>query len=235
MHCRLSILILPLLVAFDCGSAQAQGLLKRGPRPNPTERVPELIQIVSSDLDDRRRAEAASELKDYDLKSFPDIIPALVEALKNDSSVAVRREAANSIGKMRPISQIGGYALEQAEANDPAIGVRVIANTHLKVWVLFHGYKKGRMPDPLANQSEEPPLADPLPPMLPKAFPTKGLPRYEIPNNNTGSLRPTPPLMPSQTVSSTKSDRFIPQLMKRLKPNLKSQPTEQGPSLGDPR
>src|SRR5687767_14483331 len=115
MYCRLSILIIPLLVAFDCGSARADGLLKRGPRPNPTERVPELIQIVSSDLDDRRRAEAASELKDYDLKSFPDIIPALIEALKNDSSVAVRREAANSIGKMRPISQMGGYALEQAE------------------------------------------------------------------------------------------------------------------------
>jgi hypothetical protein len=235
MHCRLCIWVIPLLVVFECGSARADGLLKRGPRPNPAERVPELIKILNSEIDDRHRADAASELRDYDLKTFPDITPALAEALKNDASVSVRRAAADSIGRMRPISQIGGYALEQAEINDPAIGVRAIANFHLKIWVIRDGYKKGRMPDPLANQSEEPPLADPLPAPIPKSVPAKGPLMYGSPNLGKDTQLPRPPLMPSQTVSSSKSDRFIPQLMKRLKPDVKSRPTEEGPSLGVPR
>jgi HEAT repeats len=235
MYRRLSILIVALLLAFECGNARADGLLRRGPRPNPAEHVPALIKTLASDLDDRRRADAASDLKEFDPKTFPDIIPALIEALKNDSSVPVRREAANSIGKLRPISQIGGYALEQAEMNDPAIGVRAIANIHLKIWVIRDGYKKGRMPDPLANQTEEPPLVDPLPRPLPKSYPAKGPTPYASPSLSRDLQLPSPPFMPSQTVSWSKSDRFIPQLMKRIKPDLRPRPTEEGPSLGLPR
>lgn len=234
MHSRICILSLLLVVMFDGVAARADGLLRRGPRPNPTEHVPLLIKTLNSDLDDRRRADAASDLRDYDPKTFPDIIPALVEALNNDSSTSVRVEAATSIGKLRPISLIGGYALEQAEMNDPALRVRVVATTHLKVWVLFHGYKRGRMPDPLANQSEEPPLADPLPPPLPKSYPAKG-PPYESPKPPIETLRTPPPLMPSQTTSSPRNDRFFPQLMKRIKPGSRNQPDEGGPILPNPR
>src|SRR5262245_36919332 len=126
MHRRICIWIIPLALVLQ-STALADGILRRGPKPNPAEYVPALIKTLSSDFDDRRRADAASGLRDYDLKSFPEIMPALVEALKNDPSVPVRREAAHSIGKMRPISPMGGYALEQAEVADPAIGVRAIA------------------------------------------------------------------------------------------------------------
>lgn len=234
MVCRLCTWILPLLALAYCGTVQAQGLLRK-PRTNPAEQVPFLIKTLSSDLDERRRADAASELRDYDPKTFPEIVPALIEALKNDSSIPVRREAANSIGLIRPISQMGGYALEQAENNDPAIGVRAIANGHLKLWVLFRGYKKGRMPDPLSNQTEEPPVAEPLPIPTPKLGPSK-YPNYAPVGMNPKKPVPqAPPLMPTQTAITPKSDRFIGQLMKRVKPDLKSKSSEDGPVLNPPR
>ncbi len=236
MRCRLCIWIIPLVAALNGAAARADGLLKRSPRPNPSEHVPALIKTLTSDLDDRKRADAAAELRDYDIKTFPDIIPALVEALKNDASMPVRLETANSIGKLRPISQVGGYALEQAEQNDSAIAVRVLARNHLRIWVLFHGYKRGRMPDPLANQSEEPPLADSPPAPAPKMEPAKKPPM--MPNSFGAKANPprvAPPLVPAIPASMPKNERFIPQLMKRIKPDLKSKTGEDGPSINVPR
>lgn len=224
---RICIWLIPLFAVLNCSNARAD--LLRKTRPNPAEQVPALIKTLSSDLDERHRAEAAAELHNYDSKTFPDIIPALIEALKNDASTPVRREAANSIGKMRPISQIGGYALEQAEMYDPAIGVRAIALAHLKVWVLFHGYKKGRPPEMI--QTEEPPLADPVP--MPKLGPTVIPPEPKITPKKESS-RSAPPLLGTGT--APKGDRLFPKIMKRVKPDFaKAKTTDDGPLLNGPR
>ena len=235
MRFRLCIWIIPVLALFDCDSALADNIFRK-PRPNPSECVPALIKTLSSDLDDRRRADAASELREYDTKTFPDIIPALAEALKNDASTTVRFEAANSIGKLRPISRVGGYALEQAEKSDPAIAVRVLARNHLRLWVLLHGHIPGRMPDPLEGQTAEPPLAEPLPGPMPKMGPTKLLPpSFHSPNVKQEAHRPAPPLVPSPMPVTAKNDRFIFQLMSRLKPDVKPNTAENGPVLNSPR
>lgn len=233
MHRRICTWIIPLFVVLE-GTALADGILRRGPKPNPAEHVPALIKTLDSDFDDRRRADAAANLRDYDLKTFPEIIPALVEALKNDPSIAVRMEAAHSIGRLRPISQMGGYALEQAEVNDPAIRVRAIANLHLKTWVVVHGYKKGRMPEPY--QTEEPPLADPLPPPLPKNGAMK-MPKvmYGVQEPIRDLPQLLPPQLPPQFTASPRNERFIGQLMKRIKPDVNPRSGDDGPSLGPPR
>ena len=83
---------------------------KKTPKPTPQERVPELIKIVQSDGDENKRAAAVEELRQYDPAQFPDIVPTLVDALLNDKKPSVRSEAAHSLGKLRPVVQVGGQA-----------------------------------------------------------------------------------------------------------------------------
>lgn len=129
---------------------------KRSSRPEPAVYVPALVQTLRTDKDERAREFAASQLKDYDAKAFPDILPALSEALMNDPCVAVRVEAATSIGKIRPISTQAGYALEQAVANDKSPLVRLAAQTALLKYKVL-GFFSGKQD--LALQTAEPPLA----------------------------------------------------------------------------
>ncbi len=80
--------------------------------PTPAERVPELLVQVKNDGDESKRTAAALELRQYDPVQFPAIMPVLVEALLTDKKPGVRAEAAQSLGKLRPISQQAGMALE---------------------------------------------------------------------------------------------------------------------------
>ena len=57
---RLLVLALLLLLPSWCVPAQAQGFFsKRTVRPNPAERVPQLIVAIKTDPDERKRAQAA--------------------------------------------------------------------------------------------------------------------------------------------------------------------------------
>jgi hypothetical protein len=227
-----------LLVSFwQAAPAFGGGLFKKTPKPEPADQVPSLIRTLKSDTDDRKRSSAAEELREFDGKQFPDIVPALIEALQNDSSTSVRVEAANSIAKIRPITQAAGYALEQAEQNDTERRVRSAARSVLTRWTIFDGYRRGiKAPENQPTQTEEPPLAVPLPEskggpsLIPPAPPTTGATDRKNPN------RPAPPLMPTPT-ANTPRQRLLPLLPSKstksdAKPNPKS--GDEGPSLIGP-
>jgi hypothetical protein len=91
-------------------------------------------------------------LRLFDAKEFPKISPALVEALTRDASPLVRAEAATTLGKLRPISQQAGYALEQAQNDDAVMRVRLAARQSLWQYHLV-GYRGGKSADAAAANS----------------------------------------------------------------------------------
>ena len=139
-------------------------------KTDPAERVPALILQLKTDPDEGKRQAAAEELKLYDPKSFPEMMQVLADALLKDASPAVRAEAAATIGKLRPVSQAAGYALEQAKANDASMRVRWAAQNSLLQYHLV-GYRSGKHPEnppaaaaePTTTQANRLPTAQPQP------------------------------------------------------------------------
>jgi len=97
------ILVLATLAAMPL-SASA-GLFKKATKPIPAERVPELIGIVKTEKDEHKRVSAAEELRQYDANTYPEIILVLADVLLTDASSSVRAEAADSLARLRPVSQ----------------------------------------------------------------------------------------------------------------------------------
>jgi hypothetical protein len=169
---------------------------RKNKKPTPAERVPELLAVVKTDGDESKRAAAAQELRQYDPGQFPMILPVLIDVLLTDSKPAVRAEAAQSIGKIRPISQQAGLALEQALTNDSSMRVRLQARSSLLQyhWSGYHSVRK----DDLVPQTKEPPLADDkTPPIISTTAPPPATNRLE-PQQADGSrslsgYRPAPP------------------------------------------
>jgi len=120
-------LLLPAAIALP---AHAGLIFGRHAKVNPAQRVPELIVQVKNDKNESKRESAARELRDYDPTANPDIVPVLVDVLQNDATPSVRAEAAQSLGKLRPVSQIAGWALEEA-LKDSSIRVRLQARSSL--------------------------------------------------------------------------------------------------------
>jgi hypothetical protein len=170
--------VVPCAVLALAAPADA-GIFRKTAKPDPAVHVPALIHLLKTSKDEKVRAAAAADLRDYDAKAFADLLPTLMEALANDPSSSVRSKAAESIGSVRPISPEAGHALEQALDNDKSFSVRLSARTALvKYRVLgFIGSGKGEM----TVQTAEPPLA--------VSGATKGMPAGTI-------LRPTPPPVP---------------------------------------
>src|SRR5262245_49861387 len=186
-------LLLPCLAL----PAQANIFTRKKDKPDPKSRVPELIAVLQSDGDADKRARAAEELRNYDAGVHPEIVPALINALHNDQKPNVRSEAAQSLGKIRPVSQAAGEALEQAQANDPSMRVRLQARSTL---LHYHwaGYrsKKTDVP-PLPTTSKEPPVvntkappASPTPRPMPALRPT---PAKTQPTTVPAALTPATP------------------------------------------
>ncbi len=162
---------------------------KKPEKPNPADRVPELVKIVQTDGDEDRRTAAAEELRDYDPAQFPEVVPALIDVLMTDKKPGVRAEAALSLGKLRPISDQVGIALEQTLAKDSSMRVRLQARSVLLQY-RWSGWKEpppkrdeiptARPKGPPTVQSGEPPLAPVLPP-TPKATPIPTSPPPPLP------------------------------------------------------
>lgn len=173
---RSRFLLIPVLWAVVAGPAPA-GLLfgKKAPKPNPSDQVNELIGTVKLDKDETKRAAAAEELRHFDPKAYPDIVSILIDVLLNDPKPSVRAEAAQSLGKLRPVTQEAGWALEQAVAKDASMRVRLQARTALLSyqWAGYQSPKttEGPMlgqpssgpskPAPRLPMTPEPPLATP--------------------------------------------------------------------------
>jgi hypothetical protein len=152
-------LLAGILVGVVTVSARAGIFFKKKAKPNPAERVPELVVLVKTEQDDRKRAAAAAELRQYDPKAFPEIVPILIDVLKNDPKPAVRSEAIASLSRIRPVTPEAGLALEQAAAHDPVFRVRMQAYTSLKFY-RWAGYRSPKGSEVLKpNESPEPPLA----------------------------------------------------------------------------
>ncbi len=232
MYFRLTLMLvlLPVLAV----PAQA-GIIfgKKPPKPDPAQRVPELIKIVRTDGDENKRAEAVVELRQFDPATFPEVMPALIEALLNDKKPAVRAEAAQTISKLRPVTQAAGDALEQALDKDTSMRVRLQVRSSL---LQYHwaGYRQGKKDElPPATTTKEPPLADAKSAAPPPAKPT------EPPS--TPTPRPLPPLptpVPVPPTGAAKSPRPLPQGPAIDVPTppvpVKPPQPESGPDLGGP-
>jgi hypothetical protein len=205
MHMKCGrLLLIALLLAGSAGPASA-GIFGKKTKPTPAERVPELLTIVKTDGDEHKRASAVEELRQYDPKQFPNLVPTLIDALMTDAKPGVRAEAAQTLSKLRPVTKEAGWALEQAVAKDASMRVRLQARSSLLHYHLA-GYHGGKDAGPvLVPQSGEP---------------TK--PTQAVPAVNTGNtpqpLPLGPPLVPSETP--------------KLKPAPSS--GDQGPDLNSP-
>jgi hypothetical protein len=155
------LLIVLVFAALTTSSARA-GIFSRKPKVNPTERVPELLSELKTSNDEGERTSAAEELRQFDPKSHPEIMTGLIGALNKDGSPTVRAEAAASLGKLRPISQQAGYALEQAQNNDGSLRVRMAARQALFQYhiVGYRGGKPDSSPDKDATQPVSAPTAN---------------------------------------------------------------------------
>jgi HEAT repeat protein len=159
-------LLLVIVLAW-AAPAPAQWIFAKKQKVNPSQRVPELILIVKTDPDERKRTHAAEELRDYDSATFTEIVPVLVDVLHQDKKMNVRLEALNSLAKIRPVSARAGQAIEKAAAADESWRVRLQAKTSLPKYHLAGYSSRKSDPAPVKKTStSEPPLAvsPPAPP-----------------------------------------------------------------------
>ncbi|HEY7152816.1 MAG TPA: HEAT repeat domain-containing protein [Gemmataceae bacterium] len=209
--------LVPLvLLPFAAGSSSA-GIIfgkKNKKAPTPAERVPQLLAQVKTDGDESKRAAAAEELRQYDPAQFPTIVPILIDVLLTDKKPAVRAEAAQSLGKIRPIAPQAGQALEQALTKDSSMRVRLQARSSLLQyhWSGYRGNKK----DEMVTQTKEPPLADPNTPapVLNTAAPPpatgRTAPQLPDGSRNTSSYPNTPASFPPPARPSVKEPPLAP-------------------------
>jgi hypothetical protein len=175
-------------------------------KPDPTLRVRQLLATLQADADVTRRKAAASELKSFDPRANPELIPQLAATLLKDPSPSVRAAAAESLGAIRQVYQVSGLALESSEKNDPDADVRAAAKSALWQYNL-NGYRSTTPSTLGLPQSVEPPLAarQPLTPSrLPHPTPTSTEVQFRPITQETGKgvfYQPTaePPLARPRT------------------------------------
>jgi len=161
------VLLIVLSVSLPAHAQLFPGILKR-PRTEPTP-VPELINQLEGSDQARKRSSAADDLRQYDTKQFPEAVRALIHSLENDVNPSVRAEAAQSLARMRPITQAAGQAVERASSKDPVWRVRMQAWSSLKQMQLA-GYRNrgpAAVEDYIANSSPK----QPAPPVQPQFQP----------------------------------------------------------------
>lgn len=144
----------PRANAFDFGL----GLFKKKPKVEPPTRVKQLIATLQSDQDEKARLTAAEELRSFDPRTNPEMLPALTGSLQRDPSAAVRSEAAETLGRLKPVDQATGLILETVQEADPAATVREAAKAALWQYHL-NGYRSATTVADGRPQTAEPPLA----------------------------------------------------------------------------
>lgn len=222
-HGRLVLVALLLAVLADPAAA---GIFGKKNKPTPAERVPELLSIVKVDGDEHKRSAAAEELRQYDPKQFPNIVPTLIDVLMADPKPSVRSEAAQSLSKLRPVSKEAGWALEQAVAKDASMRVRLQARSALLHYHLA-GYHGGKEAGPAPMQSSEPPMAAPANPAPAPRLQAKPVSQSAktapaVPAVNSGNAPKPLPVGPA----------LVPTEVPRLKPAPPA--GDQGPDLNPP-
>lgn len=144
------------------------GLFKKKSKPESGDRAKAFVTTLQSDPDEKKRKTAAEELRSFDTRTNPDVMTALITALQRDPSSAVRIEAAESIGKLKPVMQPAGIAMESALQSDPDPKVREAISSALWQYHL-NGYRTPPAGNPLGSQTSEPPIASRPPVGVPPA------------------------------------------------------------------
>lgn len=128
-------------------------------KEEPVVKFKQFAEVLLTDPDEKKRKAAAEELRETDAKQVNDVLPILVASLKQDPSAAVRATVAETLGKIKPVSQAIGIALEAAGQYDPSEVVRKAALS--AVWTYqANGYRPSSLPG-TAVQTAEPPIAKP--------------------------------------------------------------------------
>lgn len=229
---RACALVLVVGLSFGQGSAHAQfwnPFRKAAPTLPPEQRVSQLIGVIKSESDEYKRLDAVQDLREFDTKTFPELISLLADVAQRDSSSSVRAEAVSSLVRIRPISPIAGQAIEYVAAKDEHWRNRMNAQAALVRYRLA-GYSpsaaRTESPTPgsankLPAQSGEPPLSDRAPIIYydqagrvipaPKGFPVTGSPNVPTANAPVPPSTNKPPVIgtPTSNPPANKSRSFI--------------------------
>ena len=233
----LLVMIASLLLA---DVAPAGILFNRKPKPSP-QRAQELLTALLSDASESKRAAAAEELGDYDAKTFPEIVPGLLQALR-DSGADVRASAVQSLGKLRPVSQEVGQALEQAQASDSSMKVRLAARTTLwgygtagyRAMKGSEGPKLGEAPKPTEPAAVAKPMPAAAPTPIKPMFAAPGAVAKPLPAAPTvAQPMPAAPVVAKPLPSAPAVAKPLPAAPIVSKP-LPMAPAKQEPPLADP-
>ncbi len=125
-------------------------------------RVRHWVETLRHHPEASQRLEAVRRLAQTDPRAHPDVIPALVDALRRDPVAAVRQLAADTLGRFPVLSSQAGVALEEAMDHDPVEAVRSAARQALWEYHLL-GYSSPKGVGGFVGQTVEPPLASPSP------------------------------------------------------------------------
>ncbi len=117
------------------------------------------VDVLKADLDEKRRVAAAEALRNIDPRTNSDVMPALMASIQQDPSAAVRAAAAETVGKLKPVSTEAGASLEMVVVSDPSEAVRKAAQQALWQYHL-NGYRSAAA-NMATPQTAEPPLAKP--------------------------------------------------------------------------
>jgi hypothetical protein len=98
---------------FDCLKK------RRVTRVNEEVRVEEAVRTLHCNPDWRKRDDAAHDLRAFDWREYPQITPALLEALRNDPHEEVREEAAQTLYRLAPCLEEVRFVLAGAARLDP--------------------------------------------------------------------------------------------------------------------
>jgi hypothetical protein len=123
-------------------------------------RINQLIQIIQTDVDEKRRETAIEELSKADPRLNQGVIQVLADALRKDTSPAVRLAAVRAIGRHKTVFVLAGRALEFAVETDSSPAIQKAAKQVLWEYHLL-GYKSAPTTDDFTWQTVEPPIAKP--------------------------------------------------------------------------
>jgi hypothetical protein len=230
--------VMVMLLARPAGAGI---FFNKHPKQSPAERVPTLIMTLKTSAEERKRSQAAQELREFDPGAYPEIVPTLIDALEHDAKASVRIEALHSLAKLRPVSQDAGMAIEQAVDHDASLRVRLQARTYIMQYRMA-GYRSQRREDaPPASKpaqmrtTDEPPLASPVDDAPIKA---------QVPPTGAGKLagpRGTPIAVPIPATTQSPSP-LVPVKSPKLQtpppsspPASSPPPAQDGPDLSPPK
>lgn len=204
---RLALMLLITFLFTWSAPANAQ-LFRSKPKAPPAQRIGELIVQAKSDPDERKRAAAAGELRDFDAKEHPEVVSILADVARNDTKPGVRQEALDSLARIRPVSIIAGQTLEHAAAKDDSWKVRWQAKSALVRYQLAGYQPPKNEPNannaPKAPMTQEPPLFDAArPPAKPSVVgrtpPSKATPQKA--NAPKAGGQPAPPVFVTEPLT----------------------------------